>query len=366
MGEDGAGPLAVHASDMMNMSKIVVVDGPLRGKTFEVTELASIGRGDACAVRLDGRHVSRLHARLERREGGMLIRDNGSRNGIYVNGQSVKEAVLRPDDLLELGEHVLVFDPTSDPQAMPRARAVESLEDPFAPGPADERLQKSLGVAAAIAGLDSRKEIAKSLLDALLAALPAERAFVMVADGGPLKALAQRAPADEAEFALSGVLQHPVLQERRSILAVEIRRRPPAAGTRKGVLCVPLAAKSAVLGMAYLETKLADAEERPKYTMADLRLAAVLGAFAGQRLMQLQKLWSGARLGHKSLPDFVGAFEREAIVEALHAAKGDLDAAAKKLGISRAALDARLKALELMAGPAVPPPPAAGWKSVEV
>ncbi|HYE98906.1 MAG TPA: FHA domain-containing protein [Planctomycetota bacterium] len=353
------------------MSKIVVVDGPLRGKTFEVTELASIGRGDACAVRLDGRHVSRLHARLERRDAGMLIRDNDSRNGIFVNGLSVKEAILRPDDLLELGEHVLVFDPTADPQALPRARAVETLADPFAPADPDERLGRALGAAAALAAMDSEKEIAQALLDALTTALSAERAFVMVADaGGPLRPLARRVPLGEEEFALSGVLQHLVMQERRSILAVDIRRRPPAAGARVGVLAVPLAAKTTAVGLAYLETKLADREDRPRQTTADLRLAAVLAAFAGQRLLQLQRLWTGARLGHKSLPDFVSAFEKEAIVEALHVCKGDLDAAARGLGISRQALDARLKALGLVAGPAQPPPPPppppAAWKSVEI
>jgi hypothetical protein len=47
------------------MSKFFVIEGPLRGKTFEVSELASIGRGETCAVRLDGRHVSRIHPRLE-------------------------------------------------------------------------------------------------------------------------------------------------------------------------------------------------------------------------------------------------------------------------------------------------------------
>ena len=350
------------------MSRIVVVDGPLRGKTFEVTELASIGRGDACAVRLDGRHVSRLHARLERRENGMLIRDNGSRNGIFVNGQSVKEAILRPDDLLELGEHVLVFDPTADPQALPRARALESLSDPFSPGgEADPRLAKALGVAAALAGMESEKEIAQALLDALLAALSAERAFVMVADaGGPLRPLARRVPAGEEEFALSGVLQHLVMQERRAILAVDVRRRPPHAGARVGVLCVPLATKTSAVGLAYLETKLVEAEERPRHGAADLRLAAALGVFAGQRLLQLQRLWTGARLGHASLPDFVAAFEKEAIVDALHAGKGDLEAAAKALGLSRAALDARLKAHGLVAGPAAPPPPGPSWKSVEI
>jgi hypothetical protein len=74
------------------------------------------------------------------------------------------------------------------------------------------------------------------------------------------------------------------------------------------------------------------------------------------------------------------AFEKEIIVEALHEAQGDLFAASKKLGMERSALDARLKALGLVAPAAAPPPPAKApdpppppppvgpteWKSVQV
>ena len=62
------------------MTKIYVLEGPLRGKTFEVTELASIGRGEACAVRLDGHHISRIHARLEK-SGDAMRRWRGDWNG---------------------------------------------------------------------------------------------------------------------------------------------------------------------------------------------------------------------------------------------------------------------------------------------
>src|SRR5258708_5622272 len=100
----GARVRLVFDADPMN--KFFVIEGPFRGKTFEISELASIGRGETCAVRLDGRHVSRVHARLEKRPDGMLIKDNGSRNGIFVNGASVREAILRADDQVEIGEHV--------------------------------------------------------------------------------------------------------------------------------------------------------------------------------------------------------------------------------------------------------------------
>ncbi len=345
------------------MSRFVVVEGPLRGKTFEITELASIGRGDSCAVRLDGRHISRIHARLERKDGGMLVKDNGSRNGIFVNGAAVKEALLRPDDEIEIGEHVLVYEPAADPLQRPRASALETLGEPFAPAGGDDRLPALLAAATALSALDDEREIARVLLESLLAGIPAERGFVMTADAaGALKPAARKAPAGSEDFFLSNVLNHHVSTDRKAVLGVDLRRRPPDVGRRAGVIVVPLAFKASFFGLVFLDALLPEGESRPSFSPADLRFAAALGAFAGIRLGQLRRLSSGARLGHRSLRDLVAAFEKEVLVEALHGAKGDLDLAAKGLGLGRADLDARLKALGLVSAP--PPPP--DWKSVQV
>ncbi len=349
------------------MSKFFVIEGPLRGKTFDVSELASIGRGETCAVRLDGRHVSRVHARLEKRPDGMLIKDNGSRNGIFVNGQSVREAILRPDDQVEVGEHVLVFDPTKDPEKLPRAAAIDSVADPFAPGEPDERLQKLLGVAAGLVSLDDEKEIAKSLLEALMLAIPAERGFVMVADSsGQLKPAARRAPSGDEEFYLSNVLHHQVSKERRAVIATDVIRRQPHEGKGIGILCAPLATKSGYLGLAYLDARLPDGEAKPKFKSADLRFASALSIFAATRLAQLRRLSSGSWGGAKTLSDLVVSFEKEVLVESLHAAHGDLASAAKQLGMDKPALDGRLKTLGLVAPVPPPPPPSPEWKSVQV
>jgi hypothetical protein len=361
------------------MSKFFVIEGPLRGKTFEVSELASIGRGETCAVRLEGRHVSRIHARLERRTDGMLIKDNGSRNGIFVNGQNVREAILRPDDQVEIGEHVLVFDATKDPEKLPRAAAIDSVADPFAPGEPDERLQKLLGVAAALVAQDDEKEIAKSLLEALMLAISAERGFVMVMDAsGQLKPAARRAPAGDEEFYLSNVLHHQVSKERRAVIATDVIRRQPNEGKGIGILCAPLATKSGYLGLVYLDARIPDGESKPRFKSADLRFASALAIFAATRLGQLRRIGSGSWLGAKNLAELVTSFEKETIVEALHESAGDIAGAAKKLGLERAGLDARLKALQLVTPAAVPPKPQdpaatkppdappSDWKSVQV
>lgn len=341
------------------MTRFVAVEGPLRGKSFEVTELASIGRGEACAVRLEGRHVSRVHARLERRGDAMVIRDNGSRNGIYVNGLAVTEASLAPGDEVEIGEHVLVFEPPGEAPAEPRkgARVLEAWPDPWAPlGEPDPRLEDLARHAAAVAAAESERDVARRLLEACLAALPAERGFVMLQDpSGALRPMARKAPAGE-EFFLSNVLQARLERERAAILARDVLRRPPRAGKPVGILAAPLAASGRFHGLLYLDAAMAEGEERPRFGRADLRFAAALSAFAAIRVAQLGRPNPLAGLGEKPLPDLRAAFEKECAVEALRRHGGNLDAAAKFLGLTRATLDEKLKVLGLLEAPPAPPP----------
>ncbi len=48
-----------------------------------------IGRAPDCDVRLDVRWVSRIHARIRLEEGGYVLEDAGSKNGVFVNGRRV-------------------------------------------------------------------------------------------------------------------------------------------------------------------------------------------------------------------------------------------------------------------------------------
>jgi hypothetical protein len=71
-----------------------------------------IGRAFSCAIRLDGDDVSRCHATLTRRDdGGYTLRDLGSRNGVEVNGAKVDEHNLSPDDVIQIGAHLLLYEP---------------------------------------------------------------------------------------------------------------------------------------------------------------------------------------------------------------------------------------------------------------
>ena len=71
----------------------------------------AVGRGDGCAVLLDSRSVSRLHALIQRRSSGeYFLVDLGSRNGSFVNGRRVSVPMgLKDQDRLLFAEEELTF-----------------------------------------------------------------------------------------------------------------------------------------------------------------------------------------------------------------------------------------------------------------
>jgi pSer/pThr/pTyr-binding forkhead associated (FHA) protein len=71
----------------------------------------TIGREPSNDVALEAdTKVSRLHAVLERYPAGWAIRDLGSRNGTFVNGERlITERVLRPGDEVTIGDTRLAY-----------------------------------------------------------------------------------------------------------------------------------------------------------------------------------------------------------------------------------------------------------------
>lgn len=122
-----------------------VVKGPDKGLVLELTRRESLlGRGEDATLRLGDQEASRHHCKLLLAEGGLEVRDLGSANGTWVNGQRVESAHLAHGDLLRVGlsELVLRVD-----QAGAKAEAVPAAE----PAPARPGLLAGLGWRAQVA-----------------------------------------------------------------------------------------------------------------------------------------------------------------------------------------------------------------------
>ncbi|NLF99479.1 MAG: FHA domain-containing protein, partial [Lentisphaerae bacterium] len=70
--------------------------------------LYTIGRGEACKIRLRHPEVSERHALLTLRETGITIEDLHSSNGTVVDGRPIQEPTrLHADDVVGLGPCLL-------------------------------------------------------------------------------------------------------------------------------------------------------------------------------------------------------------------------------------------------------------------
>ena len=72
-------------------------------------ETVHLGRSTGADVMLEHMSVSRRHAVLARRGEDHVILDDRSRNGVVVNGERVREAVLRHGDAIRLGDVAIRF-----------------------------------------------------------------------------------------------------------------------------------------------------------------------------------------------------------------------------------------------------------------
>ena len=63
----------------------------------------TIGRSDGVHLRIDSTQVSREHARILKHQGELRIKDLGSTNGTFVNGERVTRCMLQNKDVISLG-----------------------------------------------------------------------------------------------------------------------------------------------------------------------------------------------------------------------------------------------------------------------
>lgn len=108
-----------------------VIAGPHRGRTFtfEQHETFLIGRAETAHFCLpEDRYFSRNHCILEIAPPQIFLRDLGSTNGTYVNGQRVESVYLKSGDHIQGGETVLEVDVTIDtPKFSSQVEELDSL-----------------------------------------------------------------------------------------------------------------------------------------------------------------------------------------------------------------------------------------------
>jgi pSer/pThr/pTyr-binding forkhead associated (FHA) protein len=88
--------------------RLVVIEGPLKGKTFGLGEELTIGRAEKCHIVVDDTYVSQVHARFYANGDSYFIEDLGSTNGTYLNRRRITDPTeLSRGDRVKIGKTVL-------------------------------------------------------------------------------------------------------------------------------------------------------------------------------------------------------------------------------------------------------------------
>ncbi|MCL2150649.1 MAG: FHA domain-containing protein [Coriobacteriia bacterium] len=90
--------------------QLTITKGPYKGGVFYLEEFpVTIGRDTECDIFLNNRTVSRQHAIIERQGDRVVVRDNHSLNGTWVNEKIVDEAELHDGAILQIGTFFMRF-----------------------------------------------------------------------------------------------------------------------------------------------------------------------------------------------------------------------------------------------------------------
>ncbi len=108
------------------MFRLKVIAGPNRGASYEIRDSeCSIGRQDGNTIVLQSNRVSKQHCRLVASNGEVLLEDQGSSNGTFVNGAQTRSRKLKGGDKISVGD--FVFELLAD---QPVQRATRSTPPP--------------------------------------------------------------------------------------------------------------------------------------------------------------------------------------------------------------------------------------------
>ncbi len=89
----------------LGRGRLVALNGPNAGQSYVLAQpCVRLGRAPGNDIVLQDPFASRQHAEIIWEEGRYRIRDLGSKNGVWINGQRVQEAWLEDGCLLQLAE----------------------------------------------------------------------------------------------------------------------------------------------------------------------------------------------------------------------------------------------------------------------
>ena len=252
--------------------------GSRAGVSFllDPTEENRIGRDPECAIVLGDQLCSRVHAVVEQADGGWRIRDAGSRNGTFVNGQKIDDAMLADGHGVRVGSTEFEFRLTDQPPTVDsesdnavtetviknRQVAGLSADDDALAALSDARHAQELlllyQLSIKLLGCESPDDVVSTSLELLMEWTRATvTGCLWLTDEGDLKPRMVLPPDATRQVKLSKSLTEMVCRQGQAIWVANHRsgEKMESIEHYADALCVPLVHQDAVLGAihVYLE-----------------------------------------------------------------------------------------------------------------
>src|SRR5438876_5270603 len=102
------------------MPRLIVKSGDAHLEAIDLKPGSNrLGRGRNNDFEVDHPTVSTAHCEILCQQGEVLVRDCGSTNGTFINGQPIKESNLAPGQTLHLGDVEMVLETAPATVAIP-------------------------------------------------------------------------------------------------------------------------------------------------------------------------------------------------------------------------------------------------------
>ena len=286
-------------------------------KPFDVElekELFTIGRSSANDLTFNNLSLSRHHARVLKKDERFLIEDAGSRNGTFLNGIRIRQAMpLKNEDVIQLGEITLRYlIPFSekvevrdtapalgmeatfmiDTDELNIRRYTEEAISGITPATAaSENLWPALNQAAAALithfPIDKLVEV---IMDIVFQAVPAERgALIMLDPKAPdqLQLKVVRNSYQDQNLQISRTIIQEVMQNQKAVLTLDAQADDRFGSAHsiqmqgiRSIICVPLWNEKEVIGLIYIDNLIS----KRTFTQSDLRLIALIANMAAVKI----------------------------------------------------------------------------------
>src|SRR6185503_15143817 len=271
---------------------LIILAGPLKGTTFTLSEAETlVGREPGNSLRLDDPSVSRQHCFIKRDDYDVFkIMDLDSFNGTFVNDVPIKEQRLNHGDQITVGDTLLLFltdhvegsmnlnlVQLDQGKVVTRSAARLRKDEALYLNPAKllltpkplSRLERDLNllleISTSLNAIRDVETLQHRLLESVLEALPAERAAIILLQGGLDDVLAVYGKDRNTErlqsISVSQTVASQVLNDGLALLSNDVleneeyEKAESLLGRHtRALACVPLAITDRIAGLIYVDT----------------------------------------------------------------------------------------------------------------